>query len=419
MQMRGTGGVKYWSDGVMSKNAQSYSLPAKQLLSPPLVGATAHNSPPLVGGARGGGKGEARTLFSSPLVACPPQEERDKREGARGRGFSACGTGLVSVRSGAGFTLIELLVAMALGMVILAGLFRTFKVQHDSYVIQDQVSAMQQNLRAAMYMITRDLQMAGYYSNFDRNNRQLDWNDDGTNENGRPLLFAVNNSTATGIKPQSDVIVIVKAGSEGRALAGGEGASAGVISLTNGAKPRDFDGDGIDDLNSTGKKFGLLVKQDLSFADFFHVDSATGNIDASGDLVENYTSGDLVFRADVIIYRVDNSDPAHPRLVRRNLGNDNNYQVIAENIDNLQFRYLYKDGVTWTNDPAIDPSGKAQQPRDVRAVEVLLVARTAYAQRGYRDTTSIPFGDYTIPAPNDAYRRKMLTSIVKTRNIGL
>src|SRR5512136_806194 len=90
----------------------------------------------------------------------------------------------MNIRKISGFTLIELLVAIALGMVILAGLFRTFKVQHDSYVVQDQVSAMQQNLRAAMYMITRDLQMAGYYTNFDRNNGQLDWNDDGTKETG-------------------------------------------------------------------------------------------------------------------------------------------------------------------------------------------------------------------------------------------
>src|SRR5512134_2354090 len=82
-----------------------------------------------------------------------------------------------AARSEAGFTVIELLVAVALGLVVLAGLFRTFKVQHDSYIIQDQVSAMQQNLRAAMHFITRDLQMAGYYTNFDRNNKQMDWND--------------------------------------------------------------------------------------------------------------------------------------------------------------------------------------------------------------------------------------------------
>jgi type IV pilus assembly protein PilW len=315
----------------------------------------------------------------------------------------------------AGFTVIELLVAIALGLVILAGLFRTFKVQHDSYVVQDQVSAMQQNLRAAMYLITRDLQMAGYYTNFDRTNRQMDWNDlDGDSnpannmETGRPLLFAVNNDTAAGngIKDNTDVIVIVKAGSEGRTLDPGEGASAGQITLSS----RDFDGDSQADLNNTGKKFGLLVKEDLSFADFFQVDSASGGITPPGGLTENYTSGDTVFRTDIIIYRVTD-DAAHPRLERKNLGNDNGYQVIAENIDNLKFRYQLVDG-TWVNDPA------GNQVR-VRAVEVLLVARTAFPQKGYRDTSSITFGGVAIPAPNDSYRRKTLNSLVKTRNVGL
>jgi len=328
------------------------------------------------------------------------------------------GIGAVEYRSAgvmgkqAGFTIIELLVAVALGLVILAGLFRTFKVQHDTYVVQDQVSAMQQNLRAAMYMITRDLQMAGYYTNFDRNNRQLDWNDlDGDSnpanntESGRPLIFAVNNASASGIKANTDVIIIVKAGSEGRTLTGGEGASAGVISLST----RDFDADGTADLNNTGKKFGVLVKQDLSFADFFQVDSASGSINPPGGLTENYTSGDTVYRTDVIIYRVTD-DATRPCLVRKNLGDDTGYQVVAENIDNLQFRYQLNDG-TWTNDPT------GNQFR-VRAVEVLLVARTAFAQRGYRDTSSITFGTETISV-NDSYRRKTLNSLVKTRNVGL
>ena len=328
------------------------------------------------------------------------------------------GIGVVEYRSAgvmgkqAGFTIIELLIAVALGLVILAGLFRTFKVQQDSYIIQDQVSAMQQNLRAAMHFITRDLQMAGYYTNFDRNNRQLDWNDlDGDSnpannmETGRPLLFAVNNASTAGIKANTDVIVIVKAGSEGRTLTAGEGSSGGAISLSN----RDFDGDGTADLNNTGKKFGLLVKEDLSFADFFQVDSASGSINPPGGLTENYTSGDTVYRTDIIIYRVTD-DAARPCLVRKNLGDDSGYQVIAENIDNLQFRYLLNDG-TWTNDPT------GNQAR-VRAVEVLLVARTAFVQRGYRDTSSITFGTETISV-NDSYRRKTLNSLVKTRNVGL
>jgi len=313
----------------------------------------------------------------------------------------------------AGFTIIELLIAIALGLVILAGLFRTFKVQHDSYVVQDQVSAMQQNLRAAMYLITRDLQMAGYYTNFDRTARQMDWNDlDGDNnpdtnmETGRPLIFAVNNASGADIKTDTDVIVIAKASTEeGRLLATGESASASNISLSSW----NLDSEAGDDLNTAQKKYGVLVKNDLSFAELFYLDTS-GNIDPP--LTQNYTTNDRVHRADIIIYKVDDSTPTRPCLVRKNLGSNNGYQVIAEHIDNLQFRYLLQDG-TWTNAPVGNDQNR------VRAVEILLVARTAFPQRGYRDTSSITFGGATIPAPNDSYRRKTLNSIVKTRNIGL
>ena len=98
----------------------------------------------------------------------------------------------------------------------------------------------------------------------------------------------------------------------------------------------------------------------------------------------------------------------------RNFGQDNgNYQVVAENIDNLQFRYLLSDG-TSTNNPA------GQEP-NVRAVEISLLARTANINRGYIDPNTYSIGDvnYTPVAPDNQYRRKLLCSIVKTRNIGL
>jgi len=330
----------------------------------------------------------------------------------------------MKIKNNSGFTLLELLVAIALGMVILAGLFRTFKVQQDSYVIQDQVSAMQQNLRAAMYMITRDLQMAGYYTNFDRNNRQMDWNDlDGDSnpannmETGRPLILAVNNvpaGTGVNIKDATDLIVIVKASTqEGRLLASGESASGSSISLSSW----NLDSESGDDLNTTGstvKKYGVLVKNDLSYAELFHLDNS-GNI--TPPLTENYTVDDRIHRADIIIYKVDDTIPTRPCLVRKNLGSDNGYQVIAENIDNLQFRYLLNDG-TWVNDPT------GNQTR-VRAVEVFLIGRTASPQRGYIDTSTYTFGTggtpetYTPAGDDRTYRRKTLTSLIKTRNVGL
>ncbi|MBW1669624.1 MAG: PilW family protein [Deltaproteobacteria bacterium] len=314
-----------------------------------------------------------------------------------------------------GFTLLELLVAVALGLVIMAAVFKTFKSQQDSYVVQDQVAAMQQNLRAAMYVLTRDLQLAGYYSNFDRNPCSIDW-DDHDNDNNtstgtesiRPLIYAGNNVSASGddIKNNTDTIVIVKAGEEGRTLAAGEEATGGVIKLSS----RDLDGDGQADLNNTTKKFGLLVKSDLRTADFFEVNTASGNITPPGGLSENYTAGDLIFRADVIIYKIDENS-THPSLRRKNLGNNTGFRVIAEDIDNIQFRYQLNDG-TWTD----NPTGNEAR---VRAVEIFMLARTAHTIRGYTDPNTYNFADNPLTNPSDGYRRKLICSTVKTRNIGL
>jgi type IV pilus assembly protein PilW len=61
-----------------------------------------------------------------------------------------------------GFTIVELLVAMAISLVVMAAIYSTYQSQQHSYIVQDQVAAAQQNLRAAMYTITHDIQMAGF-----------------------------------------------------------------------------------------------------------------------------------------------------------------------------------------------------------------------------------------------------------------
>ena len=61
-----------------------------------------------------------------------------------------------------GFTLIELLVAMAISGIVMAGVYSVFYTQQKSSRAQEQVSAMQQNLRAGMYFMMREISMAGY-----------------------------------------------------------------------------------------------------------------------------------------------------------------------------------------------------------------------------------------------------------------
>jgi type IV pilus assembly protein PilW len=64
--------------------------------------------------------------------------------------------------SSEGFTLSELLVALAISGIVMASVYSTYYSQQKSYVAQDQVAIMQQNLRAALYYMEREIRMAGY-----------------------------------------------------------------------------------------------------------------------------------------------------------------------------------------------------------------------------------------------------------------
>ena len=61
-----------------------------------------------------------------------------------------------------GFTLTELLVVMAMTGIVMAAVYSTYKSQQDSYVVQEQVVEMQQNLRAALFLLGKDLMAAGF-----------------------------------------------------------------------------------------------------------------------------------------------------------------------------------------------------------------------------------------------------------------
>ena len=61
-----------------------------------------------------------------------------------------------------GYSLVELLVAMAITLVVMAGVYKVYVTQQDSYLLQEQVAEMQQNARIAKYVLMKDIRMAGY-----------------------------------------------------------------------------------------------------------------------------------------------------------------------------------------------------------------------------------------------------------------
>jgi type IV pilus assembly protein PilW len=55
-----------------------------------------------------------------------------------------------------------MLIALAIGSLLLASIYNFYMGQKKAYAIQEQVSEMQQNARAGMELMVREIRMAGY-----------------------------------------------------------------------------------------------------------------------------------------------------------------------------------------------------------------------------------------------------------------
>jgi type IV pilus assembly protein PilW len=60
-----------------------------------------------------------------------------------------------------GFTLVELMVTVFVAGIVMAGVYSAYYSQQKSYTAQEQMAEMQQNLRAAMYFMAKEIRMAG------------------------------------------------------------------------------------------------------------------------------------------------------------------------------------------------------------------------------------------------------------------
>jgi type IV pilus assembly protein PilW len=88
---------------------------------------------------------------------------------------------------------------------------------------------------------------------------------------------------------------------------------------------------------------------------------------------------------------------------------ERNSNLIAENIDALDFVYLDENDASTTD------------PSEIRSIQITMVAKTQKVDQGYHDTiTYTNQGGTPIFGPaNDSFRRRRLTAEVKCRNLGL
>ncbi len=90
------------------------------------------------------------------------------RHGRRQGGARACPeihTHDLNLSDSRGLTLVELMVVLVLSLLLSATVYLAYQVQHRSSLVQHQVTSIQQDIRAAMDIIAKDIRNAGYDTN--------------------------------------------------------------------------------------------------------------------------------------------------------------------------------------------------------------------------------------------------------------
>lgn len=285
-----------------------------------------------------------------------------------------------------GFSLIELMVVLALSGVLMAAVYSSFTSQQRSWNLQRQVTDMQQSGRTAMEFLAKEIRMAGF---------------------GMPQ--AAVNGFAEAINPANnatngtDGITIVSAYRQISTTTSDALTDATAITLQDAAHADRFD---------TGARRYLYL-DGISQRDNYEVTGILGsNLTVTPSLQRDYTANSPVFLVKAVTYGIDFTGPAHPCLVRNeNTGSAD--RLIASDIEDMQFAYRDVDG-NWHDDPpAVE---------DVRAIRITVVARTSLqdsewerAGTGVRPAAE----DHGAAGTRDGYRRRIFTTEVDVRNMGL
>lgn len=265
-------------------------------------------------------------------------------------------------KSQSGMTLVELLVALVITGIIVSAGFGIYLAQHEGWIIQEQITNMQQNARASMHELETRIRMAGY----------------GLPGGIEPIYAANTNPDSITIAYQTEF------------------NCEATIEWSMPQPSSELRCDGHDVSCFRESTWAYIYDPFADTGEFFwitQVQVAASHIQHhTAPLSRRYPQGSIVMYVDMYKFYIDTTDTNHPNLIRQGVGETP--QVYAEDIEDLQFRYGLANGVFLDVPPAASV---------VREVVITLTART--------ERKDLQFAG--------EYRRRSLTSDVKVRNLGL
>jgi type IV pilus assembly protein PilW len=306
-------------------------------------------------------------------------------------------------RNNYGFTLIELMIAMVIAGIVAAAIMMSFDSQQKTQVNQQLVVEMQQDARAALYLMQQDIRMAGYDETWE------DSNNDGVDDNRVGVGDSLDNDCDgddTDPDEANDIAGIVQAGPhiiQVRQDENGDGQFCGAgdlitYALADGDTMGDVDSDGV--VNATmDLRRGILDTttippnielqplarsiQAVGFGYAFDYDGGTPD-----GLVDTDAGGNIIWAFD-----------------------SNDDGLLDKQLDSNT------DGVIDENDTPVNLTTTVPISR-IRAVRIWILARTRAPLRDHQYTKTYVVGDKVLNTADD-YERVLLTTTVNCRNLGL
>jgi len=328
----------------------------------------------------------------------------------------------------AGFTLVELLIAVALTGVISLAVFQLFSNQERAFSIQDQVGEMQQNVRVTMEMITRDARMAGY--KIPASFAMVVYN----NVAGGNIVDGGGVTVGTNSKAGTDAVTFSYVdGNSPTYAVNTPGGSLTAANFTICVEDAYISGNNVNASfpYQVGDVVGVYSTGGFQFIQITNTGVLGGpGCNAGFTRVRiNFSPGQSPINLpggidDICNGNCNNPQPILAKMITRTYFVDNNNQLmvsqpvagggynpqpLAENIEDLQLHYFLSGG------------GESNAPAtisDVREVRTNVLGRTARQDDRMTSFSEPAIEDGVAHGP-DGYRRRLLSSRIKVRNLGL
>jgi type IV pilus assembly protein PilW len=346
----------------------------------------------------------------------------------------------------AGFTLVEILVALMIGVVIVGAGFAILTSSRLALRSNEQTVDMQQSVRMAMELLSRDMKMAGFGA-------------PGGAIGNCTSAIVPNDQNATGADTGSDSVQLLVPTTKS---SGANRWTLRTATSANGTTQIDLQqggGGAVADMVSAGLAAGSYI----SIGGAATVQVTSVNAGASSIGISTippplwFQMEDQVYLLQCIRYQVvPQPDAANlclggaPCLTRGVVGGTgpNAETPIAQGVEDLQLAYACDGCVATINggipDRIIDDQNGSNSfdqgdflsdktwatapltPDKIQLVQIALVVRQLKDDMGFAETGKVPVGssqtvltaDRTLPADQNN-RRRILTKTVETRNVGL